>query len=171
MATKKRNRRPAPTSVAGAGRSMAAAYGGVAAMSAVGDVAEFTGRIDLVPDPHVEGLQSADLPPLGKGPSIDLMTAYIGGQFGPGNTDERQRELYDELRRRRLFQGTAMLLDMILEPVSAEDAIGNLAELYASRVAVNPGHAQRWLIAQVFWIVFGRAMDLFGRFMRARAGK
>jgi hypothetical protein len=71
----------------------------------------------------------------------------------------------------RLFETLANVLDLLLEPEAAEDAIGNLAELYARRVAVGPGHAKRWLVAQVIWIIYGRAMDLFGRFMRARAGK
>jgi hypothetical protein len=64
-----------------------------------------------------------------------------------------------------------MFLDLILEPDAAEDALGNLAELYARRLAVNPSHAKRWLIAQVVWIVYGRAMDVWGRFTTARAGK
>jgi hypothetical protein len=70
-----------------------------------------------------------------------------------------------------LFNRAAMFLDLALEPDAAEDAISNLAELYARRLAVNPGHAKRWLVAQVLWVVFGRAMDLFSRFTRARAGK
>jgi hypothetical protein len=75
------------------------------------------------------------------------------------------------LRSEPLFNRAAMFLDLALEPDAADDAIGNIAELYARRLDVNPGHAKRWLVAQVTWIVFGRAMDLFGRFMRARAGK
>jgi hypothetical protein len=49
-----------------------------------------------------------------------------------------------------LFNRAAMFLDLALEPDAAEDAIGNLAELYARRSAVNPGHAKRWLIAVSF---------------------
>ncbi len=71
----------------------------------------------------------------------------------------------------RLPGSAANFLDLLLEPEAAEEAIGNLSELYERRLVVNPGHAKRWLVAQVVWIVFGRAMDVFGRFMRARAGK
>ena len=77
----------------------------------------------------------------------------------------------EKARATRLFETLANVLDLLLEPDAAEDAIGNLAELYARRLAVNPGHAKRWLVAQVLWMVFGRAIDLFGRIMRARAGK
>jgi hypothetical protein len=69
------------------------------------------------------------------------------------------------------FNTVAKFLDLILEPDKAESTIVNLAELYERRLRADPGHAQRWLFAQVGWIVFGRAMDLFRRFMRARAGK
>ena len=74
-------------------------------------------------------------------------------------------------RPAQLFNTLAKFLDLILEPDEAESTIGNLAELYARRLRADPGHAQRWLVAQVVWIVFGRAMDVFRRFMRARAGK
>jgi hypothetical protein len=71
-----------------------------------------------------------------------------------------------------LFHRAEMFLDLIHdEPGAAEAAVGNLRELYARRLAVNPGHAKRWLIAQTAWIVFGRAMDVLRRFNRARAGK
>jgi hypothetical protein len=69
------------------------------------------------------------------------------------------------------FNTLAKFLDLILEPDEAESTIGDLAESYARRLWADPGHAQRWLVAQVGWIVFGRAMDVFRRFMRARAGK
>ena len=69
------------------------------------------------------------------------------------------------------FNTLAKFLDLILEPDKAESTIGNLAELYERRLWADPSHAQRWLVAQVGWIVFGRAMDVFRRFMRARAGK
>jgi hypothetical protein len=71
----------------------------------------------------------------------------------------------------QLFNTLAKFLDLILEPDKAESAIGNLAELYERRLRADPVHAQRWLVAQVGWIVFGRAMDVFRRVMRARAGK
>lgn len=69
------------------------------------------------------------------------------------------------------FNTLAKFLDLILEPDKAESTIGNLAELYARRLRADPSHAQRWLVAQVVWIVFGRAMDVFRRLMRARAGR
>jgi hypothetical protein len=69
------------------------------------------------------------------------------------------------------FNTLAKFIDLILESDKAESTIGNLAELYARRLRADPSHAQRWLVAQVGWIAFGRAMDLFRRFMRARAGK
>lgn len=69
------------------------------------------------------------------------------------------------------FNKLAKFLDLILEPDKAESTIGNLAELYGRRLRADPSHAQRWLVAQVGWIVFGRAMDVFHRFMRARAGR
>lgn len=90
-------------------------------------------------------------------------------EFEPLCEVERQPGRLDGPKR--LFNGVANFLDLLLEPEAAENAVGNLAELYVRRLAVNPGHAKRWLIAQVVWIVFGRAMDLFGRFTRARAGK
>jgi hypothetical protein len=71
----------------------------------------------------------------------------------------------------RLFGRIQQFVDLLLEPESAESAIANLDELYRRRLAKNPGHAKRWLVAQVGWIVFGRAMELFGRFSAARAGK
>jgi len=71
----------------------------------------------------------------------------------------------------RLFNGTAMFLDLILEPDASEATIGNLAEQYPRRLAANPGHAKRWLIVQVSRIVYGRAMDVLGRFTKALAGK
>jgi hypothetical protein len=74
-------------------------------------------------------------------------------------------------RPAQLFNTLAKFLDLILEPDKAESTIGNLAELYERRLWADPRHAQRWLVAQVGWIVFGRALDLFRRFMRARAGK
>jgi hypothetical protein len=83
----------------------------------------------------------------------------------PGLRGREQEEAQRE------FNWVASVLDLLLEPDTAEEAIGDLAELYVRRRAVNPGHAKRWLIAQFLWIVFGRAMDVFGRFMRARAGK
>jgi hypothetical protein len=82
----------------------------------------------------------------------------------------RGREQEQEEAQRE-FNWVASVLDLLLEPDTAEEAIGDLAELYVRRRAVNPGHAKRWLIVQFLWIVFGRAMDVFGRFMRARAGK
>jgi hypothetical protein len=82
---------------------------------------------------------------------------------------ERQRRGLE--KPTRLFNGVADFLDLLLEPEAAEDAIDNLAEVYVRRLAANPGHAKRWLIAQVIWIIYGRAMDVFGRFMKARAGK
>lgn len=71
----------------------------------------------------------------------------------------------------RLFNSLAHFLDLLLEPDAADDVIGNLRELYARRLAVDSAHAKRWLVAQVVWIVFGRAIDILGRVMRARAGK
>jgi uncharacterized Zn finger protein (UPF0148 family) len=69
------------------------------------------------------------------------------------------------------FNTLAKFLDLILKPDNAESAIVILAELYERRLRADPSHAQRWLVAQVGWIVFGRAMDVFRHFMRARAGK
>jgi hypothetical protein len=69
------------------------------------------------------------------------------------------------------FRGLANFVDLVLEPDSAESAIGNLDELYRRRVVTNPGHAKRWLVAQVIWIAFGRAMELLAKFSAARAGK
>jgi hypothetical protein len=74
-------------------------------------------------------------------------------------------------RPRQLFNTLAKCLDLILEPDKAESTIGDLAESYAPRLRADPGHAQRWLWAQVCRIVFERAMDVFRLFMRARAGK
>jgi hypothetical protein len=71
----------------------------------------------------------------------------------------------------RLFDRIQQFVDLILEPDSAESAIGNLEELYRRRLAVNPGHAKRWLIAQVGWLMFRRAMELLRTFSAARAGK
>jgi hypothetical protein len=69
------------------------------------------------------------------------------------------------------FHRVADFLDLLLEPNEADEAIGNLEELYIRRFATNPHHARRWLFAQAVWIVFGRATDMLHRFMRARAGK
>jgi hypothetical protein len=79
------------------------------------------------------------------------------------------RRLHERPAQR--FNMLAKFLDLILEPDKAESTIGNLAELYWRRLRADPSHAQQWLVAQVGWIVFGRAMDVFRRFMRARAGK
>jgi hypothetical protein len=76
-----------------------------------------------------------------------------------------------ESKEARWFQSFARLIDLILEPDSAESAIANLDEAYRRRLATHPGHAKRWLIAQVVWIVYGRATELLGTFSAARAGK
>lgn len=69
------------------------------------------------------------------------------------------------------FLRFANFLDLALEPDSAESAIANLDELYCRRVATNRGHAKRWLLAQVIWIVFGRVIELLAKYSAARAGK
>jgi hypothetical protein len=74
-------------------------------------------------------------------------------------------------REDRVFQGLASFIDLILPSDRAEGVIGDLAEGYARRMARSPRHARRWLGFQVAWIVYGRAMDLFRLFNRARAGK
>jgi hypothetical protein len=75
-------------------------------------------------------------------------------------------------RPARLFNSLAKFVDLILDDDDkAESTIGNLAELYGRRLSADRGHAQRWLVMQVGWIVFGRAMDVLHRFMRARAGR
>ena len=71
----------------------------------------------------------------------------------------------------RLFDHVQQFLDLILEPESAESAIANFDELYRRLLATNPRHAKRWLIAQVGWLVFRRAMELLRMFSAARAGK
>jgi hypothetical protein len=70
-----------------------------------------------------------------------------------------------------LFRGAANIVDLLLEPESAESAIGDLEERYRRRVKIDAAHAKRWLIIQVGWLAFGRAMELLGRFSAARAGK
>jgi hypothetical protein len=70
-----------------------------------------------------------------------------------------------------LFRGAANIIDLLLEPDDAESTIGDLAERYRLRVETNPAHAKRWLIVQVGWLAFGRAMELLARFSAARAGK
>src|SRR5208337_2399540 len=82
---------------------------------------------------------------------------------------EREKTIRSTEKSVRLFNMAADFLDLLLEPDAAESAIGNLAELYLTRFAANPRHARRWIIAQVLWITYGRAMDVFGRFTRARA--
>ena len=71
----------------------------------------------------------------------------------------------------RLFRSAAQFLDLLLPPESSESAIANLAELYGRRLATNPGHAKRWLVAQVVRIIFGQAMAVLRTFSAARAGK
>jgi len=71
----------------------------------------------------------------------------------------------------RLFKILTNLVDFVLDPDSAESTIGDLSEHYARRVAEDPGHAKWWLVAQVIRIISGRALDVFGHFMRARMGK
>src|SRR5271166_1022220 len=60
----------------------------------------------------------------------------------------------------RFFGIAAQIIDLVLEPEAAESAIVNLSELYVRRHRMSSGHAKRWLIAQLGWIVFGRAMDV-----------
>jgi hypothetical protein len=90
---------------------------------------------------------------------------------GIQNRSYVEKERRSVERAERLFGTLANFLDLLLEPDAAENAIGNLAELYLRRLATNPRHAKRWLFAQVLWIIYGRAMDVFGRFVKARAGK
>ena len=71
----------------------------------------------------------------------------------------------------RLFNALANFLDLLLEPDAAETAIGDLAEMYRQRSERSPGYAKVWLVVQVGWLVYGRAMDVYSRFTRARAGK
>jgi hypothetical protein len=71
----------------------------------------------------------------------------------------------------RLFHRLERFIDILLEPEKAESAIANLDELYRRRLELDGGHAKRWLIAQVGWIVFGRGMELLRMFSAARAGK
>jgi hypothetical protein len=71
----------------------------------------------------------------------------------------------------RLFNALAKFLDLLLEPDAAETAIGDLAEMYRQRSERSPGYAKVWLLVQVGWLVYGRAMDVYSRFTRARAGK
>jgi hypothetical protein len=70
-----------------------------------------------------------------------------------------------------LFRRMANFIDLLLEPESAESAIGDLRERYRQRAETDAAHAKRWLIVQVGWLAFERAMQLLGRFSAARAGK
>jgi hypothetical protein len=69
------------------------------------------------------------------------------------------------------FVGVEHLLDYFLEPDSAEDAIANLNALYRRRLAKDPAHAKRWLIAQAARIIYGRAIEALRMFSAARARK
>ena len=62
-------------------------------------------------------------------------------------------------------------IDLLLEPEAADGVIGDLAEGYAKRLHRGHAHAKRWLVAQFVWVIFGRVLDLYGRFSKARAGK
>ena len=69
------------------------------------------------------------------------------------------------------FRRVANFVDLILEPEDADSVIGDLFEDYSRRCGMERGHLKRWLIAQVCWIIFGRALDIVRRAVRARAGK
>jgi hypothetical protein len=69
------------------------------------------------------------------------------------------------------FRRVANFVDLILEPEAADSVIGDLFEDYSRRCGMGRGHLKRWLIAQLGWIIFGRALDIVRRAVRARAGK
>ncbi len=75
------------------------------------------------------------------------------------------------LRPESFFNALADVLDLLLEPDAAEAAIGDLAEMYRQRSESRPRYAKVWLFVQVGWLVYARAMDVYSRFTRARAGK
>jgi hypothetical protein len=77
----------------------------------------------------------------------------------------------DSNRPEKLFSNISLILDLTLEPDAAEEAIGSLSELYNVRLQKNKGHAMRWLVAQSIWILYGRGLDLYGRLVKARAGR
>jgi len=71
----------------------------------------------------------------------------------------------------RHFNRVARVLDLLLPHDAAEEAIGNLAELYMKRLRINVPYAKFWLCVQSTWIIYGHIMDLYNQFTRARAGK
>jgi hypothetical protein len=85
--------------------------------------------------------------------------------------DEEMRHVRCLEKSGRMFNGAAMFLDLLLEPEAAENTIGDLRELYGRRRATRPRYAMCWLFFQVGWVLYGRAMDIYGRFTRARVGK
>ena len=52
-----------------------------------------------------------------------------------------------------------------------EVAIRALTDEYLKRISRGATFAKWWLGFQVGYIVFGRVIDLYGRFTKARAGK
>lgn len=75
----------------------------------------------------------------------------------------------DSQRRKALEAETTKVckvLDLVLEPEDAENAIGNLLEAYERRRG-DRAHAKRWLWAQAGWIVVNRGVELLGRIRSA----
>jgi hypothetical protein len=109
--------------------------------------------------------------PLSEPPRIEMVRALTKSDLAYLTKSDLEMLRRSHERPAQRFNTLAKFLDLILEPDEAESTIGDLAESFAPRFRADPGHAQWWLVAQVGWIVFGRAMDVFRHFMRARAGK
>ena len=71
----------------------------------------------------------------------------------------------------RMVSAIVQILDLALDPKKADEVIGDLLEQYPRRLAFGPGHAKRWLVAQIGWVLFGRAPDVIRQVAAARAGK
>jgi hypothetical protein len=73
--------------------------------------------------------------------------------------------------RRQLIGTVVQMLDLVLDPKKADEVIGDLLEQYPRRLAISPGHAERWLVAQTVRVIFGRALDVIRQVAAARAGR
>lgn len=85
---------------------------------------------------------------------------------------ERAQRNTDALRgvEEEAFGFLVQIIDLALPYDQAEPIIGDLWEAYLRRLPTG-GHAKRWLMVQIGWVLFNRAVDILRQVAAARAGK